>query len=53
MSTRGGELVATDESTVTAKSLSDPIVVKDGQSGGCLADSAGVEDLAQLDQILR
>jgi len=44
MSARGGELVATDEPTVTAKSLSDPIVAEDGQSGGCLADSTGTDE---------
>jgi len=40
MSTRGGELVAADESTVIAKSPFDAIVVEDGQSGGCLTNSA-------------
>ena len=44
MSTRGGELIATDEPTVIAESLFDAIIVKDGQSGGCLANSAGTDE---------
>ena len=39
MSGRGGELVATDETTVVAKSFLDAIVMEDGQGDGCLADS--------------
>ena len=35
----GWELVASDEPTIFAKPLLDAIVVKDGQSDGCLADS--------------
>jgi len=39
MSARGGELVATDESTVVTELLFDPAVVEDGQNGGCLVNS--------------
>ena len=35
MSTRGGELVATDEPAVISKPLLDSIVMEDGQSDGC------------------
>ena len=38
MSARGRELVATEESTVLAKLLLDPIVVEDGQSDRGLPD---------------
>ena len=44
MSTRGGELVATDESTVVAKPLLDPVVVENGQGNGCLPDSSGTDE---------
>ena len=44
MRARGGELVATDEPTVIAKSLLDPIVMENGQSGGCLANSTGTDE---------
>ena len=40
MSTGTSELVATDESTVVTDSLFDAIVMEDGKSDGCLADSA-------------
>ena len=40
MSTGGRELIATDEATVVAKLLFDPIVVEDGQGNRGLADSA-------------
>jgi len=43
MSERGGELVATDESTVVTKSSFDAIVVEDGQSGRRLANSASTD----------
>ena len=41
---RGGELVATDESTVIVESLLDAVVVEDGQGDGGLADSAGANE---------
>ena len=44
MSTRGGELVATDEPTVIAESQFDTIFVEDCQSGGCLANSASTNE---------
>jgi hypothetical protein len=40
---RGGELVAADEPTVVAKPSFDAIVVEDGESDGCLADSASTD----------
>ena len=58
MSTRGGELVATDEPTVVTETLLDAIVVEDGQSGACLANSAGTNEgdcsevLCQADDLL-
>ena len=44
MGGRGGELVASDEPTVMAKSLFDPIVMEDGQRDGRLADSANTDE---------
>ena len=44
MSTRCGELVATDEPTVVTESLFDAIVMEDSQSDECLADSAGTNE---------
>ena len=44
VSTRGRELVATDESTVVAKPLLDPIVVEDGQGDGCLPDPSSTDE---------
>ena len=44
MSTRGGEFVAADESTVVAKPFLDPIVVEDSQSDGCLANPTGTNE---------
>jgi len=44
MSTRGGELVAADEPAVAVKPFLDAIVVKDSQSDGRLADSAGTNE---------
>ena len=38
MGARSWELVAADESAILAKSLFDPIVMKDGQDDGGLAD---------------
>ena len=38
MSAQRGELVATDESAIVTESLSDAIVMEDGQSDGCLAN---------------
>jgi len=58
MSTRGGELIAADESTAIAKSLFDATIVEDGQSGGCLASSAGTNEsdwdevLSEIDDLL-
>ena len=40
MGARGWELVATDESPLRAKPLSDPIVMKDGQDDRGFADSS-------------
>jgi len=40
MGTRGRELVATNESTVMAKPLLDPIMVENGQGDGGFANSA-------------
>ena len=51
-------MVATNESTVIAKPLLDPIVVEDGQGDGCLADSAGTNEsdwsevLSEIDYLL-
>ena len=42
--TGGGELVATDEPTVIAKPLLDPIVVKESQGNGGLADPASADE---------
>jgi len=44
MRTRGGELVATDEPTVITESLFDAIVMEDGQSGSCLANSTETDE---------
>ena len=58
MSTRGGKLVATDESTVIAKPLLDPIVMKNGEGNGGLADSARTNEsnwgeiLSEIDYLL-
>ena len=58
MSARGGELIATDESTVDAEPLLDAIVVEDRQNDGGLADTAGanegnwVEVLGETDYLL-
>jgi len=51
-------LVTTDEATVVAKPLLDPIVVEDGQGDGCLADSASTDEgdwsevLSEIDYLL-
>ena len=44
MSTRRGELVAMDEPAVATETLLDTIVVEDGQSGACLANSASTDE---------
>jgi len=44
MSTRGRELVTTNEPTVTAKSLLDPIVVESGQGNGGLTDPTSTNE---------
>ena len=36
---RGGELVATDESTIVAKPFLDAVVMENSQSDGCFSDS--------------
>ena len=43
MGERGGKLVATDESTVLAKSSLDTIIVEDSQCSGCLANSTSTD----------
>ena len=40
MRTGGYELIATNEATIVAKPLLDPVVVENSQSDGGLADSA-------------
>jgi hypothetical protein len=44
MNTRGGELVATNEPPVLAKTSLDAIVVEGGQSNGCLPDPACTDE---------
>ena len=44
MCERGGELVAADEPAAIAKPLFDAIVMQNGQSDGCLANSAGTNE---------
>ena len=44
MTTRRGELVATDESSMVAEPLFDPIVVENSQGNRSLADSAGTNE---------
>ena len=44
MSTRWGELVATDEPAVVTEPLFDAIVVEDSQDNGRLADSANANE---------
>jgi hypothetical protein len=44
MSTRGGELIATNEPPVLAKTSLDAVVVEDGQSNGCLPDPACTDE---------
>ena len=51
-------MVATDEATVIAEPLLDPIVVKNGKGDGGLADSASTEEsdwnefLGEIDRLL-
>ena len=59
VSARGRELVAADEATVIAKPPLDPIVVKNGQGDGCLADSTSTNEgdwdheiLGKIDNLL-
>ena len=58
MGVRGGELIAADEPTVFAKPLPDAVVMEDGQSDGCFANSASTdesdrsEDFCQTDDLL-
>ena len=55
---RGRELVTTDEATVVAKPLLDPIMVKNGQGDRRLADSASTDEsdwnkvLSKIDYLL-
>lgn len=42
--TRGGELITTNEPTVVAKPLLDPIAVENGERNGGLADSTGADE---------
>ena len=44
MGERGGDLVATDESTVIAKPLLDAAVVEDSEGDGSLPNSASTEE---------
>ena len=44
MSGGGGELVATDESTVVAKPFLDAVIVEDSQGNGCLSNSARTDE---------
>jgi hypothetical protein len=44
MDARGRELITTNESTVIAKPLLDPIVVENGQGDGGLANSASTNE---------
>ena len=44
MGVRGGELVAADEPTVFTKPLPDAVVMEDGQSDGCFANSASTDE---------
>ena len=58
MNTRGGELIATDEPTVIAKSLLDTIVVKNSQGDGGLPNPASANEsdrnkvLSEIDYLL-
>ena len=58
MGTRCRELVATDESTVMAKPLLDPIMVENGQGSGGFANSASADEsnwskvLSEIDYLL-
>ena len=58
MSTRGGELVATDKPTVVPKPFLDAIVVENGQSDGrfpnpsCADESDWVEVFCEANNIL-
>ena len=44
MNERGWELITSDEPTIVAKPLLDALVVKNSQSDGCLANSAGTSE---------
>ena len=44
MSARGRELVTADEATVVTESLFDAVVVENGESDGCLADSTDTNE---------
>jgi hypothetical protein len=44
MSDRSWELVTSDEPTILAKPLLDAMVMKNGQSDGCLAHSASSDE---------
>jgi len=40
----GGELIATDESTIVTEPLLDAVVVQDGQNDGCFADPTSTNE---------
>ena len=58
MSVRGREFIATNEPTVMTKPLLDPIVLKNGQGDGGLANSASTNEgdwskvLSKIDYLL-
>ena len=58
MTTRWRELIATDEPTVMAKSLLDPIVVKNSQGNGGFANPSSTNEsdwskiLSEIDYLL-
>ena len=58
MGTGGGELIATDESTIVAKPLFDSIVVEDSEGDGCLSNPARADEsdwnevLGEIDYLL-
>ena len=50
---RRGEFVAADEPAILAKSPLDAIIVEDGQSNGCLANSTGTNESDWLEVFCR
>ena len=51
MGARCGKLIATDKSSVGAKSLFDPIVVEDGEGNGCFPDSPCTDESNRFEVI--